>query len=63
MFYNRTEAMETLAITAPTLYDFVRRGLLTIHKQGNGRSFFLKTEVDNLAKERMEIKPVVMGEK
>jgi predicted site-specific integrase-resolvase len=56
MYYTREEALSALEITAPTLYVFVKDGLLVKYRIAKGRVFFLKEQVDKLAKERREIK-------
>lgn len=56
MYYTRSEVLEKLQITPPTLYAFIKEGLLTKYRVAKGRVFFLKEQVDKLAKERSKIK-------
>lgn len=58
MFYTRSEVLEKLQITPPTLYAFIKKGLLTKYRMAKGRVFFDVAQVDALAKDRNEIKAV-----
>lgn len=58
MFYTRSEVLEKLQITPPTLYAFIKEGLLTKYRMAKGRVFFDVAQVDSLAKDRNEIKAV-----
>lgn len=58
MFYTRSEVLIKLQITPPTLYAFIKEGLLTKYRMAKGRVFFDVAQVDSLAKDRSEIKAV-----
>jgi predicted site-specific integrase-resolvase len=58
MFYTRAEVLQKLQITPPTLYAFIKEGLLTKYRMAKGRVFFDVAQVDSLAKDRSEIKAV-----
>lgn len=58
MFYTRSEVLEKLQITPPTLYAFIKKGLLTKYRMAKGRVFFDVAQVDSLAKDRSKIKAV-----
>ena len=40
MYYTRSEVLEKLQITPPTLYAFIKEGLLTKYRMAKGRVFF-----------------------
>jgi predicted site-specific integrase-resolvase len=41
MFYTRAEVLQKLQITPPTLYAFIKEGLLTKYRMAKGRVFLM----------------------
>lgn len=48
-----TECAKQLELTRPTIYSYIKKGLITPRKTPGGKTFFLQEDVDELKNKLM----------